>query len=149
VFVWRWDGWGIATFAIICGVGLHWASGKGQPQSCGHSLHAAYVTGRSATAMTGFFRQGAWSMGWSLLQLVRVANLLRTGAGVPRFPAGGIVEFAVAALAALAIVGLWTAKAWEKPDTVLRGEFRSLAPEPLPEPGDPRLKRWQPGQPFA
>jgi len=102
------------------------------------TMWAGLNSGRPAHAVWRTFGFNSWIWVWILFNL-------RDGlSGFPSFPAGSLMELILASVGMFLLV----AYMFRPPDTLevierrLVLEFREIVREPLPEPGDPRFKKW-------
>lgn len=78
-----------------------------------------------------------WALGWLVIVTWSYSAPLAS------FPTGSDSELAIVVGVSLVVSLMWAWK-WEDPmKHKLLYEFRSIAQEPVPEPNDPRFKRWQ------
>ena len=113
-----------------CLIGM-WAS-----LNCGRPLYAVWRA-------TGGYNHLSWI--WILVIMGNQPSQLRN------FPSGSITEFAWVGFIVLFLALAMLAPRVKANQIAnrLRAEFRSIAQSPVPEPSDPRLKRWKIDERFA
>ncbi len=171
-----WNTAAVITYELLIGMGVVWALGLRRDHAGANSFRSAFVTGGAGAALFGNRGTNSWGVFWTGFQLLRVANLLRGGAGLAQFPTGSTWEIILTSVAAC-IVALFAVAhlpsmsanrrdftldeiprfsgSWgvglmvgESSRDVMLDEMRRLASEPISETADPRLKNWQPKEPF-
>ncbi len=135
-------------------------------------MWASVNCGRPALAVWRTSGLNSWSWIWMLFWLQGL------GAGFRRFPSGSAVELVVSACVAFGLLLVWLGKLfsnnsprfqdlwWDSRSNVwlpwrsriagkasqyegrLIAEFREIVREPLPDPKDPRFKKWNVGERF-
>lgn len=110
-------------------------------------MWAGLNSGRPAHAV--WRASGIGASGWTWFWLF--FNFRNGIAGLNHFPTGGPIEIFVAVLALLIFAALAAGLSYGTYRPIegrLMAEFREIVREPLPEPDDPRFKKWQPQERF-
>lgn len=149
-FLRDWNAPAVGVYLLVWGILIYWAGRLGgsfqfalrtiwDSLNCGRPAYAAW----RASGLTA----SPYYLAWLLYNLVRG---LKRSSGLNTFPTGSIVEVGVVSILVLVFGLVWRARRLERPDFERRllFEFRSVAQEPVPEPSDPRFKKWQPGERF-
>jgi hypothetical protein len=137
----HWDGPSLFVYLAIWSALMAWVWDCARnPRGTLRCMWAGLNCGRPAFAVwktMGF----NWAWLWILYNLyhsnVRVGNF-------QRFPTGSVVELILAGggIAILWVCRLRTIDTVEKTEARLVAEFREITREPVPEPTDPRFKKW-------
>jgi len=141
-----WNGPALAVYFIIWSLLLYWTWSLGR--NWRRVLQVMWISlncGRPAHAVWRSSGLNSWSWVWILVNL----NSARRGfSGFSAFPTGSLVEVALMAGVALILLLVLLVKRsgfraeanrWE---WRLAREFREIVREPLPDPTDPRFKKW-------
>jgi hypothetical protein len=146
LFVRNWSGPALAVYFMLWFFLLLWAWSLGRRSQ--RVLHAMWISlncGRPAHAVWRSSGLNSWSWVWILFNLHNVSGSFSQ---LPAFPTGSLVEVALVSAGALIVLlvlltrrkGSWDkANHWENR---LTREFREIVREPLPDPTDPRFKKW-------
>ena len=146
LFVRSWSGPALAVYFTLWSVLLYWTWSLGRRwQRVLQVMWISLNCGRPAHAVWRSSGLNSWSWVWILFNL----NNVKGGFSfLPGFPTGSVVELALVVSGALILVIVLLLKRngyWDRTDYWehrLVREFREIAREPLPEPGDPRFKKW-------
>jgi ABC-type transport system involved in multi-copper enzyme maturation permease subunit len=142
----KWSGPALAVYFMLWFLLLFWAWSLGRRSQ--RVLHVMWISlncGRPAHAVWRSSGLNSWSWLWILFNLNNVSGSFSQ---LPAFPSGSPVEVALLSGVALIVLivllarrkGFWDkASHWE--DRLAR-EFREIVREPLPDPSDPRFKKW-------
>ena len=141
-----WSGAALTVYFTIWASLLYWTSSLGRRSQ--RLLQVMWVSlncGQPAHAVWRSSGLNSWSWLWILFNL----NNVKGGFSLfPTFPTGSLVEVALVSGGALILLlvvlvkrnGFWDgANHWERR---LALEFREIVREPLPDPTDPRFKKW-------
>jgi ABC-type transport system involved in multi-copper enzyme maturation permease subunit len=141
-----WSGPALAVYFTLWASLLFWTWSLGRRRQ--RVLHVMWISlncGRPAHAVWRSLGLNSWSWIWILFNL----NNVKGGfSRFPAFPTGSLVEVALMSGGALILLlvvlikrkGFWDgANHWERRLTL---EFREIVREPLPDPTDPRFKKW-------
>lgn len=137
--------WSQETFASYFGLWVivaalgPWAT----PKNSWNSFWLSLNTGRTGYA----FRKGFWQQAWAL---ILVFQLYVNRDSLSSFPTGDYGELALVwfLAAAVPLVMFFTTLGDKKKEKVAAC-LRRIAQEPIPDPADPRLKKWDGHQPFS
>ena len=142
----EWSGPALAVYFTIWASLLYWTRSLGRRSQ--RLLQVMWISlncGRPAHAVWRSSGLNSWSWLWILFNL----NNVKGGFSLfPDFPTGSLVEVALVCSGALILLiillikrkGFWDgANHWERR---LALEFREIVREPLPDPADPRFKKW-------
>ena len=116
-------------------------------------VSAMWVSLNSGRPMLALFRAGnknGWQWIWIVFQLRNIGRTL-SGGTMGRFPTGSFGELILVSVAAVLVPLFMVATASEarKMRARLVDEMRSIAQEPVPDPHDPRFKKWNPKERFG
>jgi hypothetical protein len=119
-----------------------WWSVRDMRRSTAQAMWIGINSARPALAIFQFRRQGPW---WWIWMAYNMRNLSRgfrgTGAG---FPTGSPVEIIIISLGVVVMLCVAASAQFSQNkmrDRLIR-EMRSIAREPVPDPHDPRFKKW-------
>jgi len=153
----RWTGPALYVYGAIWAVLLTWAwNQSSQWQATAYVLWASLNCARPAYAVRRTLGLTSWSWLWIPFNLRFLFERL------PAFPTGShgevvfvscilflvVVPLSLRALFAEKTKSGWVRQvsgAWERR---LAAQFRDIVREPLPDPDDPRFKKWNPGERF-
>jgi ABC-type transport system involved in multi-copper enzyme maturation permease subunit len=143
----NWTGSALFVYGVVWMVLLLWAVDQTRDwQATSLVLWVSLNCGRPAHSVWRTTGLKSWSWVWVLINLQFLSSKL------PTFPTGSTFEVVFASIVGglllLVFLGKWmmnmgkathAAKKWEQR---LVSEFREIAREPLPDPHDPRFKKW-------
>jgi hypothetical protein len=143
----NWTGSALFVYGVVWMLLLLWAVDQTRDwQATSLVLWVSLNCGRPAHSVWRTTGLKSWSWVWVLLNLQLLSSKL------PTFPTGSTFEVVFASIVGglllLVFLGKWmmnmgkathAAKKWEQR---LVSEFREIAREPLPDPHDPRFKKW-------
>jgi hypothetical protein len=145
---WNWRAG--CVYLLLWGVLAYWSTCLGgsyrfalrtiwDSLNCGRPAYAVWRASGLATS--------PYYLAWVFFNLFRG---LKSTSGLNTFPTGSIVELAIVGILVMVFGLVWRARRLERPDFERRllFEFRSVAQESVPEPSDPRFKKWQHGEQF-
>lgn len=153
----NWTGSALYVYGAIWTVLLAWAWNQSSRwRATAFVLWASLNSARPAYAVSRAMGLTSWSWLWI------VFNLRFLFAKLPAFPTGSqgevwFVSFILfVVLVPLALQVLfdvktetgWGSRVWKGWERRLVNEFRDIVREPLPDPDDPRFKKWKPGERF-
>jgi hypothetical protein len=153
----NWTGSSLYVYGAIWTVLLSWAwSQSRQWRGTSHVLWVSLNCGRPAYAVWKTTGLTSWSWLWIPF------NLQLLFAKLPTFPTGSqgevwfvsfilivvVVPLALRALFAKRTRTGWASSVWRGWDRRLVSQFRDIVREPLPDPDDPRFKKWNLGERF-
>jgi hypothetical protein len=128
------------SYLAIWGIFLFWSL-RGHRRTGPTAMWIALNTGRPSYSV--YRAQGSpWHWVWLFFNLRHLRSWTRSAVN---FPSGSVGELVIVSMI-LMIVLLVAAFGWKVPvkmRTLFIQHFRSVAQKPLPEAGDPRLKKWK------
>ncbi len=135
-FVRTWNWRAVCVYLIVWTPFLCWSLRR----SFRVSIPVMWMSLNCGRPIFAAFRGSGLGIG-SIAILVQIQNLFSEFKG---FPSGSVMEFAFVTL--IAVVMTIVVPAWAHQTNPLEGrllaEFRSIAAQPVPEPSDPRFKKW-------
>lgn len=142
-----WTPGALASYSMVWGFLLWWAWKQSRSwRDPLPTMWAGLNGGRPAAAMLGGF--SLWNLIWIALCLPGLANSL---ALARHFPSGSILELVLVFLATTVplVNTLLSARGFlDARECRLVAEFREIVREPLPDPDDPRFKKWDRAERF-
>lgn len=134
-----WNGPALISYGLIWCLLLSWCA-RSLRRSTPMAMWIAINTGRPAVAI--FRRQRGWWWIWMFYNMRNVSKAF--GGSAVRFPSGSNEELVIVCIGsffALCIAAAVQISPNNMRDKLI-AEMRSIAREPVPDPHDPRLKKW-------
>jgi hypothetical protein len=133
-----WNTQGLVSYAAIWALLLGWC--LRHPRQIPSTMWVALITGRSLAALFRSSGSHGWRWFWILFNLRNI----RLGSGVVQFPKGSTMEMIIVLAVTLIIALIVISSQMEAPnlkDRLIK-EMRDMAQDPVPDPHDPRFKKW-------